>query len=242
MPPTHSAATYTMLKRAVDDAAFMATEHQLHLASQLSTRPKWRLHTYNGTAEFITVDGTIVTAEIHPIAIMDGATWTWAWADDRTASINYTASLQVKQFGEDNENRMLTRDSYPLTRQYTRVTPEQLMALSKNIHRIWRHFIFDLPDNSRLYAAIYLPQRDLPAATAATINQTVRKAHQLFPLTRHRRALLSYAQLRGIAYQENHAHDRLRLIPADTPVQFAWDTGQLLIDDVELEAHTPMRH
>ena len=242
MPPTHSADTYTMLKRGVDDAAFMATEHQLHFASQLGTRPKWRLHTANGTAEFITKHGTIITAEIHPIAIMDGTTWTWAWEDNRTANINGAAALQVKQFGEDNENRLLTRSSYPLTKAYTRVTPEQLIALSKNIHRIWRHFIFDMPDKSRLYAAIHLPQVELPAATSSTIAQTVRKTHDLFSLNKYRRALLSYARLRGIAYQENRSHTQLRLLTNNDTVRFSWDTGALTIDEVELKTHASMRH
>lgn len=242
MPPTHSAGSYSTLKRAVDDAAFMATEHQLHLASQLSTRPKWRLHTHDGTAEFITKDGLIVTAEVHPIAIMDGTTWTWAWADDRAASINDAAALQVKRFGEVKENRMLTRHSYPLTSQYTRVTPEQLMSLAKNIHRIWRHFIFDLPGGARLYAALHLPQIELPAPTVATISQTVRQTVQLFTITKYRRAFLSYAHLRGITYQENQSHTQIRLSVNDETAHFSWDTGMLAIDDVELDVHTPVRH
>lgn len=241
MPPTHAADSYTMLKRGIDDAAFMATEHQLHFASQLGTRPKWRLHPTEGTAEFITKTGTIITAEIHPIAIMDGTSWTWSWADERTSGINNAAALQVKQFGEEGENRLLTRSSYPLTKAYTRVTPEQLVALSKNIHRIWRHFIFDMPDKSRLYAAIHLPQMELPTPTAATVTQTVRKAHELFPLTKYRRSLRSYARLRGISYQENLTRTQLRLITNDGTTRFSWPTGSLAINEVELDTTTPMQ-
>lgn len=60
---------YSPLKAALDDACLTATEHQLHLASVLGKTPRWRLLN-NGTAEFITTSGLIITTRIHPIGVL----------------------------------------------------------------------------------------------------------------------------------------------------------------------------
>ena len=234
MPPTHSASTYTMLRQGIDDAAFTATEHQLHLASTLGAHPKWRLHTNNGTAEFITRHGTIITATVHPPGIMDGTTWTWAWADSRIREDRSEAARQVRDFGRFHDNAMLARSTYPLTPQRTRITPEQLVAMSKNVHRIWRHFVFPLDDSTRLYAAIHLPTLELPDPSTASIRQTITTAHRLFPITRFRRAAVSYARLRGITHQENRDHTHIRLMPSNGTVELSWEDCPRL-DGVGLE-------
>lgn len=219
---------YSSLRKGIDDAAFYATEHQLALASLLKTHPKWRLKYKEGTAEFITRTGHITTAIVHPIGMMDAHTWTWAWADNRLSNFHNDAAHQVRQFGIESSINPLTCDSLSLGTDYTRVTPEQLIACAKNIHRIWIHFTFKLNDTTRLYAALNLPGLRLPPVTTATIRQTIDTTQGILPITRPRRALVSYARLRGITYQENRSHTRIRLLSTAGHITATWDSANII--------------
>lgn len=220
-----SVPLYSSLRKGIDDAAFYATEHQLALANLLKTHPRWRLKHKEGTAEFLTRTGRITTATVHPIGMMDAHTWTWAWADKRLSTFPNDAAHQVHQFGLESSINPFTHASFSLGADYTRVTPEQLMVCAKNIHRIWLHFIFKLSDTTQLYAALNLPKLQLPPVTTATIQQTINTAQSILPITRPRRALVSYARLRGITYQENRSRTRIRLLLTDTYITATWGSS-----------------
>lgn len=227
-------ATYTTLRQGLDDAALLSTEHQLHLASLLGGHPKWRLTIGAGNAEFITRAGTILTAIVHPIGIMDSGTWTWAWCDPRIPDSQRRAARQVEAFGHAHRISMLEHEHYPLTAAHTRVTADQLVVFSKNVHRLWRHFAFDMRDNSTLYAALHFTDLELPPPSVASIRQTVRTTVSAVPLTRFRRATVSYARLRGIPHRETRAHDRIQLMADDGTVELDWTTGALRMDNAAL--------
>lgn len=226
--PMNLPGTYSHLKAALDDSALASTEYQLHFAATLGKTPRWQLHS-DGTAEFLTRTGHILTAHIHPIGVFHNKIWTWAWADTHITNRHTDAVLQVRDFGLQYNINILTRTSFNLGDWRTLITPNQLVTAPKIIHRIWRHFAFPMPDGSILYAALTTPNLDLPAPTTQGIAQTLRTTPNLVPVTKKRRALISYANIRSIVRQERRTSHTMRLHTGTGSVDVSWPHDEYVI-------------
>lgn len=229
---------YSPLKAALDDASLTATEHQLHLASVLGRTPRWRLLN-NGTAEFITTSGLIITARIHPIGVLQNKVWTWAWADDRITEPRRHAVNQIREFGKHHNIQVLTRPSFDLGDWRTLITPTQLVTAPKIIHQIWRHFVFTMPDGAALFAGLSTPDIPLPPATEQGVAQTLRTAPTLVPITKKRRALVSYANLRSITRQERRTASTMRLHTPSGSLDVDWSKENFHVTPAPGRLSTP---
>lgn len=229
--PDHPGATFvSTLKAAITDSALAATEHQMHLASTLGKRPRWRLVEGGATAEFVTRHGSIITATVHPIATLDKGHWTWAWADERTAAAHCAAALQVKAYGDAHTVTAFTRPVSDLSDWRVSTTPNDIITATKVIHRLWHHFVFILPGGLELYAALQL-NLPLPTSTPATVAQTLHTTETLLPISNRRRALVSYSNIRGLPRQEHRSGRAMRLLTDAGPVQISWDDLSYRIPD-----------
>lgn len=219
---------YSELTAALDDAVLAATEHQIHFASTIGTTPKWRLSTENATAEFITRNGLILTATVHPIGIFRQQHWTWAWSDERISEPRRDAVNQIHAFGHAHNIPVLSTPTLNLGDWRTRITPNLLCTATKIIHRLWHHFAFPMPDGSALYAGLNFGEHlTLPAPSRGAVTQTIRSAETLFTIRKQRRALTSYTNIRGITRQETADHQRMLLHLNDGDLLAIWQPDSI---------------
>lgn len=215
-------AHYSALAAAIDDAALFSVENQLHLAGLLGPTPHWRI--VDGRAEFISRNGLIFPASIHPMGLLSRGMWTWAWADSHISEGKTTAIRQVHAFGEAHNLAVFTRPSFDLDDWRTTVTPVALITATQIIHRIWNWFAFPMPDGSLLYACLTVGHRPpLPTPTTSSIVQTVHHTQNALQVKKPLRALRSYANLRQLTRQENTHGKTVRLTASDGIVAVNWD-------------------
>lgn len=220
--PSEGAIYYSKFRAAFDDAVLASVEHQLHLAATVGPRPKWRLHPAEGTAEFITRDGHIITAVAHPIGVHQNSTWTWSWADSRISEDRTTAARQVFAYGLEHSIGVFTRPVGDLTLSRGKVSATDMAIAAKIIHRLWHHYAFPMPGGAQLFTALQLPDIHLPAPSAAAVAQTLRTAESLHTITKHRRSLVSYANIRGLTRQDSRTRPTMRLHAGDEAVDVSW--------------------
>lgn len=219
---SEGAMFYSKFRAAFDDAVLASVEHQLHLAAIIGAHPKWRLHPNEGTAEFITRDGRIITAVAHPIGVHQNSTWTWAWADSRISEDRTAAVQQVFAYGLEHSIGVFTRPVGDLSLSRGKVHATDMAIAAKIIHRLWHHYAFPMPGGARLFTALQFPNVQLPAPTAAAVAQTLRTAESLHTITKHRRSLISYANIRGLLRQESRTRPTMRMHAGDEAVDVNW--------------------
>lgn len=219
---SEGATYYSKFRAAFDDAVLASVEHQLHLASTIGAHPKWRLHPSDGTAEFITRDGRIITAVAHPIGVHQNSTWTWAWADERISEDRTTAARQVFAYGLEHSIGVFTRPVGDLALSRGKIQATDVAIAAKIIHRLWHHYVFPMPGGARLFTALQFSDARLPDPTAAAVAQTLRTAESLHTITKHRRSLVSYANIRALTRQESRTRPTMRLHTGAEAVDVGW--------------------
>lgn len=207
LPPTRTRRR--TLASAVDDAALYSCEHQLHMASKLGVGAHWDLLPDIGCAHFIGHRELVCPAQI--IGVVKGKTWEWGWASDNVTGPRSELARHVYAFGEVHNMPVFTTPKLTLDGEHD---AERILVASKIMHRWWASFAFPI-DGMVFYAALSHAALSLPAATPAAIRQTLRYAGNATPLHNGRRAVRSYAKLRGLSRQDRQDRTATRLFTPD---------------------------
>lgn len=193
------------LADAVDDAAFYAYEHQLHLASSLGIGASWRLVPEQGCAHFVGHRELVCPVQI--IGVTKGTSWEWGWASPNVTAPRSVAANTVREFGTSHDMPVFTEPRLQLESG----DPERLVTGAKIIHRRWTTFAFPV-DGMVMHGALHHRDLSLPEPSATTVVQALSQGRDALALSNTRRAVRSYARLRGLARQDRRDRSATRLV------------------------------
>lgn len=193
------------LADAVDDAAYYSYEHQLHLATTVGIGATWRLVPELGCAHFTGHREIVCPAQI--VGVVKGSIWEWGWASGNVSPPRAALANVVREFGQANDMPAFTQPRLEIAGS----DAPRLATGSKIIHRRWTAFAFPV-DGMIMHAALEHPALTLPAPTVKAICQTLSGGQEELPVTNGRRAVRSYAQLRGLARQDRRDRSATRLV------------------------------
>lgn len=190
------------LDTMVDRAAFFSHEHQLHLVDLAERFGEHRFEVdFNaGTLDFVGARPLLRTAAgLLGSASESVGTWLWGWANPAGFSARVTAfSEGVVQFGRAYGVRELV-DAEPRLDPYLAA---RLVDAAKLVTGRWTSYSGQAGPGLRTYLLIDAPELRLPVPG---VNRSVRVIGEVLNsglIHDHRLALLSYAQLRGLAARD----------------------------------------
>lgn len=203
---THATATRRRtLADAVDDAAFYSYEHQLNLATTVGIGATWRLIPELGHAHFAGHREIVCPAQV--VGVVKGNMWEWGWASGNVSAPRSLLANVVREFGQANEMPVFTQPRLEIVGS----DAPRLVTGSKIIHRRWTTFAFPV-GGMIMHATLEHPSLALPAPTVKTICQTLTGGQEELLVTNGRRAVRSYAQLRGLGRQDRRDRSATRLV------------------------------
>ncbi|MGB3676217.1 MAG: DUF6882 domain-containing protein [Candidatus Nanopelagicales bacterium] len=211
---------------ALDDGAFFGIEHQLTLANNLGLAVWWELDLEYGRVVFHTVRGP-VTAAVQVIGVSQGGIWTGGWASSLDSDATQL-SRQILQVGLTNGIRELLEPSWTLPDPGPH-SANVLTAGTKILHRNWTSYAFDTAAGEQVHAVLQHPDWSLTSPQAATVTGVLTHGAASLPITNIRRAVTSYADLRGLVRQWRKDRSAVKLLGANWAVTVTFDpTGRAI--------------
>lgn len=216
------------LDAVVDDAAFLSYEYQLHLADvgERLGDHKWHVDLTTRTFELVGERGTLrTTVHLLGSTAENPGSWLWGWANPSGFSAEVTAlGKQTADFGRQHDLPELAGAEHPLTPDIA----ARLVDAVKVVTGHWTAYSGPIGPGSRAYFLIDAPELALPAATLPRCLRTFGESMGTGMVHDHRRAVASYARLRGlpVATQPDGSQTRLQLSDGDLAIEFD-DQGRI---------------
>jgi hypothetical protein len=231
-----SAPTATSRKRtfagALDDGAFFGIEHQLTLASNLGLAVWWELDLEGGRAVFHTVTGPVVAA-VQVVGVSHAGVWTWGWASSLKPEATQL-SRQILQVGLTSGIRELLEPTWMLPDPNSH-SANVLTAGTKILHRNWISYAFDTAADEQVHAVLQRPDWQLTSPTAAAVTGVLTHGASSLPITNIRRAVTSYADLRGLVRQWRKDRSAVKLLGANWAVTVTFDPTGTAIEAIHAD-------
>lgn len=197
-----------MITDLIDDSALFSLEHQLHLSEVVGD------HSWNVTLSELKFTFTGATPRTCTAMHLLGSaapgpqTWLWAWANPsgfRPEAVALAAS--VRDWGRQHGEALLTEPEIPFDALPGGPTDPNLAAgmlieASKRLTGRWTSYTGDAGGGTRAAFLIEHPDFVLPPPEGPRLMRILSQGTAEIPLHDHRRALLSYASLRGLATSE----------------------------------------
>lgn len=208
------------LAAIVDDAAFFSFEHQLHLADQAERlgEHRWQADLQARALDLVGARTLRTTVSLLGSTAEDVGTWLWGWANPSGFSPEVTAlGQQVAEFGRRHGVPELAEPELPLTPDIA----ARLTDATKVITGHWTSYSGEIGPGSRAYFLIDAPELVLPAPSLPRCARVIGELLSTGLVRDCRRALESYARLRGLpATTDPDGATRLALPDGELTVSF----------------------
>lgn len=242
-PNIPSMPTPMTLTDLIDDAALFSLEHQLHLVDVLGEHD-WHADLRAPRLEFIGPEKTLVCERFHLLgtAAPGPRSWLWAWANPSGFPEELTRlSAELRAHGERLGIPELTRTEIPFAELPKNPEhPVQVAFLfaeaAKALSGCWTFYTGEVSGGTRVAFLMEHPDFMLPAPEPARTMRVIQQALADLPLSNHRRALSSYAALRGFQQQTTPDGNGLILTGPGFDVRADFN-DQGLITHLNLTAH-----
>jgi hypothetical protein len=188
-----------------DDAALLSHEHQLHLIDQAERLGEhtWQADLQAGTLDLVGPGGALRTrAHLIGSTSESAGSWLWGWANESgfPPAVTEVAGLAADH-GRRHGVAELARPELPL---HPELAP-RLIDAAKLVTGHWVSYSGQAGPGTRAWFLIDAPELALPAPN---VHRCVRLLGEVLSgglLRDHRRAVFSYARLRGLAGPEGPA-------------------------------------
>lgn len=185
------------LDAVVDDAAFLSYEHQLHLAdvAERLGEHNWHVNLDTRTLELSGQQTLRTTVHLLGSTAENAGSWLWGWANPAGFSAEVTAlGKRAADFGRQHHLPELAEGEHPLTPEIA----ARLTDAVKVVTGHWTAYSGQIGPGSRAYFLIDAPELALPAATMPRCVRTFGESISTGMVHDQRRAVASYARLRGL--------------------------------------------
>ncbi|MFV2178496.1 DUF6882 domain-containing protein [Actinomadura sp. LOL_016] len=221
------------LANALDDAAILSLEHQVHLEEVVGDH-SWNVDlqaqrfVFSGSRE-------IVCSRVHLLgsAAPGPQSWLWAWANPAGYPEPLIAhSARVRDFGQRHGIPQLASaevpfDALPGGPAEPRFEPARvtgaLLDAAKAVSGCWTSYHADVGAGTRAAFLLEHPEFRLPPPEFPRVMRVLQQALAELPLNDHRRAYHSYAQRRGLGAAFTPDHAKLTITGPDFTVGVEFD-------------------
>ena len=214
------------LDDVVDDAAFLSFEHQLHLADATERLGEfnWQADLDARKLDFVGQETLATTVHMLGSTAENPGTWLWGWANPSGYSEEVTAlGRQAAEFGRQYQIAELAEPEQPLTPQIG----ARLTDAVKIVTSHWTSCSFGVGPGSTAYFLIDAPVLALPAPSVPRCTRVFGESLATGMVHDHRRAVASYARLRGLAATSpDDSRTRLQLPDGEVTVSYD-DLGRI---------------
>lgn len=209
------------LQDLVDEAAFVSHEHQLHLAD-LHGDDAWNADLVAGTLTFTAPDGGTTTCRVQFLgtAAPGPGTWMWAWNNVNGFP---DAVLDAAERTRATGLREAEEPEHPLTDDL----PYRYTLAAKAVTRSWTHYSAPVGGGTRAWLLVEHDDLVLPAPTVPRVVRTLSEGLLSTTVVDHRRALASYASVRGLETSQDVAGSVTLVVPDGTVTVSFDDAGRL---------------
>ncbi|GLZ14101.1 hypothetical protein Acsp04_43360 [Actinomadura sp. NBRC 104425] len=221
------------LANVLDDAALLSLEHQLHFAEVVGEH-NWSVDLREQRFEF-TGSRNLTCTRVHLLgsAAPGPQSWLWAWANPTGYPESLTAaSAKVRDFGRQYGIPELASAEVPFSAlpgrpADFRLEPARVAAMlldaAKVVSGVWTYYHADVGRGTRAAFLIEHPEFQLPPPEFPRVIRILQQAVTEAPLTDHRRAIHSYARLRGLGAAFTPDHSGLTITGPGFTIEAAFD-------------------
>ena len=221
------------LANVLDDAAILSLEHQVRLEEVVGEHD-WYVNLQDGRFEFTgTRDLTCSRVHLLGSAAPGPGSWLWAWANPSGYPEPLTAhSARVRDFGQQHGIDHLAAaevpfDALPGGPAEPRLEPARvagaLLDAAKVVSGCWTSYHAEVGQGTRAAFLLEHPEFELPAPTFPRVMRVLQQSIAEVPLRDHRRAVHSYARLRGLGAAFTPDHAKLTITGPDFTIGVAFD-------------------
>lgn len=195
------------LLNLTDDAALLSHEHQLHLIDlgERLGEHDWQADLAAGTLDLVGASAALHTrAHLLGSASESAGSWLWGWANESgfPAEVLEVAG-QAGEFGRRYGVNELTEPELPL---HPDLVP-RLVDAAKLVTGHWTSFSGQAGPGTRVYFLIDAPELALPTPSVPRTVRAIGEVLRAGLLRDQRRAVGSYARLRGLTGPDGPAVD-----------------------------------
>lgn len=188
----------------VDDAALLSLEHQLRLVEVIGGRA-CDLDLVVPSAAFAG-DPPLVADRVHAIGVAeaDTGTWSWAWSWETRSELPeqlFGLVVALRDFGAKRGIGALVEPELPFSElgaDDPRQVADLLAEAAKVFSGRWTSYQLDAGDGAIMTVLVEHPSFLLPAPEPEQVLRVLQKGTVDLGLRDHRRAVGSYAWLRGL--------------------------------------------
>lgn len=217
------------LSDMLDDAALLSLEHQLHLEEFLGDHA-WHVDLQAPRFEF-TGERPLVCERFHLLgsAAPGPKSWMWGWAHPSGFHEDLTAlGAAVRDFGRENDIPELGQaevpfGSLPGAPEEAHLALHPMTEAAKLLTGRWFSYNGDAGGGTRVSFIIEHPDLRLPAATSTRVMRILQEGVAGLRLFDPKRAVYTYARLRGLSPRFTDADRRTLALSApgiDLEVEF----------------------
>jgi hypothetical protein len=211
-----------VLDAIVDDSAFLSYEHQLHLVDVAEELGEHEWHV-DLNARTLTLSGRYtLEATVHLLGTAsegDGS-WLWGWANPSGFSPQVTElGARVAEFGRQHGVPELAAHELTLTPDVAARVTDAAKVISGH----WTSYSGAVGPGTRAYFLIDAPQLALPPPSTPRWLRVVGESLGTGMVHDHRRAVTSYARLRGLSVATGNDDTALRVRLPDGEVTLDFD-------------------
>ena len=216
------------LNDLTDDAGLLSHEHQLHLidVAEALGEHNWQADLAAGTLDLVGASAALRT-RVHLLGTTSesAGSWLWGWANESGFPPAVTElAARVAAYGRQHGVPELAQAELPL---HPDLAP-RLIDAAKLVSGHWTSYSGQAGPGTRAWFLVDAPELALPAPN---VHRCVRLFGEVLSgglLRGHRRAVVSYARLRGLAGPEGPA------VAADGSLALRLPDGELA---VSFDAH-----
>ncbi|WP_087095769.1 DUF6882 domain-containing protein [Nocardiopsis sp. JB363] len=223
-------STKHTLPDILDDAALLSLEHQLHLEEFLGEH-HWNVDLQEPRFEF-TGERPLVCERFHLLgsAAPGPQSWMWGWANPSGFPAELTGlGAAVRDFGRDNDIPALAEAEVPFgtlpgSPEEAHLALYPLTEAAKLLTGRWFAYNGEAGGGTRVSFIIEHPDLRLPRATPMRVMRILQEGVAGLRLSDHKRAVYTYARLRGLSPRFTDADRRtLSLTAPDLGVEVGFD-------------------
>ncbi|MEV5825070.1 DUF6882 domain-containing protein [Spirillospora sp. NPDC052242] len=221
------------LANVLDDAAIFSLEHQVRLEEVVGEH-NWHVDLHEQRFEF-TGSRDLVCSRVHLLgsAAPGPGSWLWAWANPSGYAEPLVAhSVRVREFGRQHGIEQLAAAEVPFGAlpggpAEPRFEPARvagaLLDAAKVVSGCWTHYHADVGAGTRAAFLIEHPEFRLPPPEFPRVMRVLQQSIAELGLRDHRRAVHSYARLRGLGAAFTPDHAKLTITGPDFTIGLEFD-------------------
>lgn len=223
-------STKHTLPDILDDAALLSLEHQLHLEEFLGEH-HWNVDLQEPRFEF-TGERPLVCERFHLLgsAAPGPQSWMWGWANPSGFPAELTGlGAAVRDFGRDNDIPALAEAEVPFgtlpgSPEEAHLALYPLTEAAKLLTGRWFAYNGEAGGGTRVSFIIEHPDLRLPRPTPMRVMRILQEGVAGLRLSDHKRAVYTYARLRGLSPRFTDVDRRtLSLTAPDLGVEVGFD-------------------